>query len=368
MNSNTLPRPFLLIGDAAFKMHGWIEDNKDDEKEDNSMLPTLLGYMQCAKKLRSAKTYTGDKLHYITFNEGRVIIATGTDLDLLHYCDLVFSKEEKYMRIMQFGNLWFRVIIPPIEILYLMEKCEITRTREDMWQNKEIWEILETHMKKYLWIRNVATAIVAKVDMALFGKHNECDRETDFFRSFYMEKCEISLELHLYPIAIDAENDIWKFTVSQNGYFYYTISTNRLRRGVAKIHRNIEDSIVEIFKKDIHLFSTLNENTCFQYLLEEFHVIFLLKVLLPKLWSYVKFDYSKQDLSTEFQSLVKMYVTHPNYNSSTMWGQLFKQFKINNYYKLLESHSHKMDELFKLAFDIVSNECEIHCTYDSDDD
>ena len=162
----------VLIGSNALKYYGYTEAVNDID---------LIVTLENAKDLCFISGKREGKMLFFTHDNKTIKV------DLI-YCDIeankyiydICNKNYKTMTITIIDNI--QVILPPLEILYMIKKSHIHRILNLTNNNQLNLEIWEKHMKMYSWMRSKLEC--NKMDIILYGN------------SKYGELLDIENEVH----------------------------------------------------------------------------------------------------------------------------------------------------------------------------
>lgn len=347
----------VLIGSNALQYYGYTEPVNDID---------VIVTIENAKDLCFISGKREGKMLFFTNNE-RII-----KMDLV-YCDTEANKyiydicNKNYKTITIIDNI--RVILPPLEILYMIKKSHIHRIlnlTDNNLLNLEIWE---KHMKMYLWMRNKLD--YNKMNTILYGESkygevlsisNEDDKSDDYIyrKVFTMKFNETNERVGDTYINFDqTEKDFFDDNVKR--YIHH----DELHKKIALLCRNTEDTLYDKYKIDKtnaniekDLFMNADNDEKIQCLREEIMVLYIERKLLPEVMEcYVslKIPIPKYNIKSKEHDIREI-IAHFMTNLCGKGHNWLRQYALDNYDKLSDISLYRFDDLLKVVVKIANPE------------
>jgi hypothetical protein len=346
----------ILIGSNALAQYGYTGHVNDfDLIVDNEIAKRI--FFECDKKI--------DKMAF--FSEGNSIRKVDVILcesEANKYIFEICNKKFNEKHIVLFGK--FEVIVPPLEVLYMIKKSHIHRILQLTANNQQDLEIWKNHMKSYLWMRSKLNYV--KMDSMLYGDKKYGipleikDQLTndDIYREIFIKKFDdITKRSGDTPISMEkTDNEFFNDRVER------FIDHDELHRLVAQMCRQSNKILYEKYKKDksyanldMELFLNADPNERIQCIREEIMVLFLERKWIPEMIKcYVETDIEYKGFNVRVKKMeLDEVIAHYATNLCGQGHSWLRQFVLDHYHILSDLDTYDLSQLEQLVLRISTN-------------
>ncbi len=351
----------VVIGSYALNHYGYECDINDIDLLTNTQLAKDIFYICNRKENNMGFIEYENNVHKIDV----LNCNDAADKYIFEICNKKFNTIKNTL----FGQI--DVIIPPLEILYMIKKSHIHRILQLTKINSQDLEIWEKHMKMYHWMRQKLNYDI--MDMIVYGDKkygnplvtlDDPIENNEIFRKIFIMKFDkTNKTVGDSVISMDqTDEDFFKDNVER------FIDHDDLHKKVALMCRNTDQVLYEKYKKDLNnanldmeLFLQCNENDSnetIQCLREEIMVLLMERKWIPEI---VKCnvrpkipcaDYDIAIKSLELREIIAHFLT----NLCGQGHSWLRQYGLDHYHILSKVDSYNFDDMYNIVLEITGGD------------